>query len=313
MTTSSIIILIIIFLLLFFVVIPNILIAVILYLKLLVRTSKKKWTRDCSEKKDKEQIEMFEKGLQWEDENKNFKQEVSINNEGYNLYGEFFNFGFDKAVIIISGRSEGCKYSYYFAKPYKDLGYNVLVIDNRCHGLSDGKYLTFGLKEYSDILAWGKLLKETYSVKSILLHGICIGSATALYALISENVPEYYNGMIAEGMYSTFYDSFKNHIIEKKHKTFPVLSEVFFMVKHISKVDAKNYGPIYCINKLRKPILFLHSKQDKFSLPQEIDRVYNLCVAPKKIVWFDKGAHSHIRINNEQAYDQAVIDFVGTL
>ena len=310
MSLVSKIILAVVILLVVFVIIPALLIGPVLYIKLLVRTSKKKWGRFCSETKDKEQVQMYAAGLEWEKENHEYKQEVSICNDGFKLCGEFFNFGFEKAVIIISGRSEGCTYSYYFSKPYKELGYNVLVIDNRGHGFSDGKYLTCGLKEYTDILAWGKFLNQTYSIKSILLHGICVGAATSLYVLVSENAPEYFCGMIVEGMYTTFYDSFKNHIIEKKHSTFPALQEVFILIKLFARVDAKNNGPVYCIDKLKKPILFLHSKQDKFSLPEEAERLYELCTAPKKMVWFQKGVHSHIRINNEEEYDKAIIEFV---
>lgn len=302
-----------VFLFLFFVVLPDILIAIILYLKLMVRTSKKKWTRECSEVKDKEQVAMFEAGLEWEKDYEPYRHDVSVTNDGYSLYGEYFDYGFDKAVIIISGRSEGCRYSYYYAKPYRDAGYNVLVIDNRCHGLSGGKLLTFGLKEYTDILTWGKLLNEQYGVKNIVLHGICIGAATALYALVSDNAPSYFGGMIADGMYTTYYDSFKNHIVDRKHKTFPVLQEVFFLIKTISKVDAIHYGPVYCIDKLTKPVLFIHSKKDRFSLPEEMEVLYEKCTAPKKLVWFEEGAHSHIRIRNEEAYDRAISDFVGNL
>lgn len=296
-----------------FVLLPELLIGPVLYLKLLVRTSPKKWGRGCSETKDTEQLEMYRRGMLWGDEHQSFKHEVAICNDGLKLYGEYFDFGFNKAVIIVSGRSEGCTYSYYYAKPYKGLGYNVLVIDNRCNGLSEGKILTCGLREYTDILEWGRMLHEKYSVQSVLLHGLCMGAATCLYVLTNGNTPDYYQGIIVEGMYTTFYDSFRNHIIEKKHKPFPAIQEVFFLIKHVAKVDAKNNGPVFCIGQLKKPILFLHSKQDLSSLPQEIEKVYELCKAPKKLVWFEKGVHSHIRINNEAAYDQAVIDFAGTL
>lgn len=310
MTFFNLIIILIILVPFFLFLFPNLIIAVILYRLLLVRTSKKKWSRKCSKLKSKEQLEMFSRGIQWMNENKTSMTHASINNKGLNLYGEYFNFGFKKAVIIIAGRSEGCLYSCYYAKPYKACGYNILVIDNRCNGLSDGKYLSFGINEYTDILLWGKFLHEKYAINSVILHGICTGAATALNTLTSENLPLYFKGMIADGMYSTFYDVFRNHIISFKQPVFPVLQIVFFMIKHISKVDAKNNGPVYCIQNLHKPILFIHSKQDKYSLPSEIKSVYEKCHSPKNIVWFEKGEHSHIRINNEKKYDQSIIHFL---
>ena len=135
-------------------------IAFIVYWKTLVRTSPEKWTRECSIKDDDEQVSMYKQAELWLTSCIDKKSEVDIVNDGFHLYGEYIDFGFDKAVIIIAGRTEGCKYSYYFAEPYYRAGYNILAIDNRAHGLSDGKYNCLGLKEYSDIIAWGEYLHD---------------------------------------------------------------------------------------------------------------------------------------------------------
>ena len=64
------------------------------------------------------------------------------------------------------------------------------------------------------------------------------------------------------------------------------------------------------IKKLNKPILMIHSKQDIFSLPKYIEALYNDCKSKKKLVWFEKGAHSHVRINNEEEYDSCIKEFL---
>ena len=75
---------------------------------------------------------------------------------GLKLVGEWFDYGFDKTVIILPGRRETLVYSYYYAQPYKELGINVLVIDQRAHGLSEGTYSTCGIKEADDVKLWLK-------------------------------------------------------------------------------------------------------------------------------------------------------------
>ncbi len=124
-------------------------ISCIIYTKLFVRTSPEKWSRTVSWP-DKELQTMFDEGKKWGEENEKYRKHVEIDSCGFHLVGEYFDFGFDKAVIIIPGRSESGTYSYYFSEPYKKSGYNVLAIDNRCHGLSEGKYNTLGLKEFQD-------------------------------------------------------------------------------------------------------------------------------------------------------------------
>lgn len=91
---------------------PNLLIASVVYRILLVRTSKKKWSRNCSWD-DEEQKKMFALGEEWGKEREKYHERVSIKSGKFNLVGEYFDFGYKKAVIIIPGRMETCVYSYY--------------------------------------------------------------------------------------------------------------------------------------------------------------------------------------------------------
>lgn len=281
-----------------------------LYSILLVRTKPDKWGRVCSFPEDEEYLQMFNEGIEWGKRYESFKQPVDIVSDGFHLFGEYFDFGADKAVIIIPGRTESCLYSYYFSEPYREAGYNVLVIDNRCHGLSEGKYCSLGFKEYRDILNWGRLLHDEFHNESVILHGVCIGASTALFALTSPDCPDYMAGMVSEGMYTTFGDSFDNHLREDGHHLFPVSPIVKAYIRIFGGADVAHDGPVRRIGLLHKPVLFIHSKKDVFSLPQKSEVMYNNCVAPKQISWFEKGAHSRVRVNAPEKYDRVIIDFL---
>lgn len=295
---------------LFFVVIPLSIFPIILYRILLVRTDDKKWTRACSLPDDEEQVKMHLEGETWANRYSENCIDVEVTSCGFKLVGKYFNFGGNKAVIIIAGRMEGCIYSCYFAEPYRKAGYNVLVIDNRSHGLSEGKYNNVGFLEYQDILKWGEMLHDEYKNEKVICHGICIGSATALYALTSANCPSYFCGLVADGMYTTFRESFKNHLILDKRPTFPMVLQMMLLISLHSGCNAFKDGPILRIKNYDKPILFLYSKEDKFSLPENAKELYAKCTAPKTLVWFDKGAHSHLRVNAVEKYDGEIMKFV---
>ena len=289
-------------------VLPIPVLSYILYSILLVRTSPKKWGRECSIPDDEEYKRMFDIGIAWDEQYKQYKQPVEITSDGFKLVGEYYDFGAKKSVIIIAGRMESLLYSYYFAEPYRRLGYNILVIDNRAHGLSEGKYLTLGFKEYRDILRWGEMLHDKFAQESIVLHGICIGSCVALFALCAPECPDYFRAMVAEGMYTSFYDSFVNHMIDGHHPVNPLTPMVMLYIKLFTGFDA-HIGPLDRIAELKKPILFLHSREDTFSLPKEVQQVYDRCTSDKELVWFDKGAHSRVRINAPEKYDDTIIRF----
>ena len=154
------------------------------YKEQLVKTDKEKWGRVCSAPENEEQLSMWNTGVEWAKENLEYMTEVHIENDGFNLYGEYYDFGAKRCIIIIPGRCESLMYSYYFASPYKKAGFNVLVIDTRCHGKSDGIYNTIGVKESRDVIAWSKFVSENFNNEEVYYHGICIGTASTKAVLI---------------------------------------------------------------------------------------------------------------------------------
>lgn len=283
------------------------------YNEQLVRTSPEKWGRVCSAPDNEEQLAMWNAGIAWAGENKEFVKEVHIENEGFNLYGEYFDFGSDKCVIILPGRCESLIYSYYFAPPYKKAGFNVLVIDTRCHGKSDGIYNSIGIKESSDVLAWAKYVNQELENVEVYFHTICIGTAAALFAMSSKDCPQCVKGLVTEGCFISFRETFKRHMMADKRPLFPVLDTVMLLINKHTNTNVYKDKPISVIGKIRKEhrVLFLYGENDIFSIPEKSRILFGKCASEdKKLVWFKKGGHSHLRINNTEQYDNAIVEFL---
>lgn len=295
---------------LLFFLLPTMLMSGIIYTVLLVRTKPEKWDRSCSIPDDEEYMGMFQEGLAWNEKRKERKQAVSVVSDGLKLVGEYFDFGGKRAVIIVPGRMESLLYSYYFAEPYRQAGCNVLVIDNRAHGLSEGKVSSLGFREYRDLQVWSRMLSERFGNTQVVLHGICIGASASLFALTDKNAPDCLCGMVADGMYTTFCESFKNHMIEDKHPLFPFVAEVMLYIRLISHANVVTDGPVKRIRQLQKPILFIHSRADRFSLPEKAQQLFDACPAEKRLEWFEVGAHSRVRVNNPERYDRVIREFL---
>ncbi len=278
----------------------------------LVRTSPDKWGRVCSAPENEEQLEMWNSGIKWAEEHRQRITEVKIENDGFELYGEYFDFGADRCVIIVPGRCESLMYSYYFAPPYEKAGFNILVIDTRCHGKSGGKYNTIGVKESGDILAWSDFVHKEFHNHEVWYHGICIGTSSAIFAMINSKCPAYVKGFVTEGCFVSFRETFKRHMMAEKRPLFPVLDLAMMHINHYTGTNVYKDKPITAIKKLKPDthVLFLYGKKDIFSIPEKTKLLFNACSAKnKKLVWFDKGGHSHLRINNTTDYDNAIIDF----
>lgn len=285
--------------------------AYIVYTSTMVRKNKDYWDRGWHHPDD-ESCRMFEAGVEWAEKNRALCREVSVENDGLKLWGEYFDLGYDRAVIIIPGRTDNLHYSYYFAIPYAKCGYNVLCIDQRAHGKSEGKYITTGFAESGDLLKWAALLHESFGVRSIVLHGICIGSACGLYAMLSDNAPEYLSALVADGMYCNFYESYYLHMKELKKPTF-----IMGMIESIMKSKTGyglRRGPLDVIDGYDRPLLMLHGTGDLYSLPARTEQIFAKCPSDnKRLVWFEEGRHSKLRVVYPERYDAAIAEFLGTL
>lgn len=283
----------------------------LVYIKTLSRVSKDSWSRDIPSSLEPQSLEMYDIGLKWSSEHINYKKDVHIVSEGLNLYGEYYDFGKKTCAIILSGRTESLRYGYFFAAPYTDKC-NILVLDPRGHGNSDGRFNTVGFEESKDITNWVKFMNKEFGLESFIFHGICIGAAGGVLSVILRDCP-YVKAIVTEGMFPRFYESMKNNLIVKKKPVFIFIDLIDFWMKHYTGHSMK-FGPYDVIDKLDVPLLMLNSKKDLSSKPDFAQKLFDKAGSKiKEIVWFDEGKHSMIRINNMEKYDKAINEFLDKL
>lgn len=88
----------------------------------------------------------------------------------------------NKVAILCHGyRGTGYRDFCGGAKEAIELGYNVILIDHRAHGLSEGHSITFGVRESKDLSSWIDYAKERFGQNiALVLIGISMGGATVL-------------------------------------------------------------------------------------------------------------------------------------
>ncbi|MCL2822061.1 MAG: lysophospholipase [Firmicutes bacterium] len=285
----------------------------VIFYNTMYRNPKKPRSRDCTNKKDPQQMQMFKEGIEWSSQFADKTIPLHIKNDGLNLYGEYIDFGFDKCAVILQGRTESLLYSYYFADVYAKNGYNILAIDVRAHGLSDGKYITAGIKESDDLIAWVKLINKQYGINEFAFHGICLGAATAVYAYekLKEEGSDLVKKIVTDGLFYSWYELFKQHFKKYKKRPFPMLYMVFFLAFLRSRIRLFSQTPIKSIKKIDIPLLLIYSEEDMFCLKDKSQLLYDACVSKnKQLKFFPIGRHSHVRSSQDKDYDAAIAEFL---
>ena len=270
------------------------------------------WGREhCSEPGCEALETMWVRGIAWKNKNTSFIKELSITSkDGLKLVAEWFDYGFDRTVIILPGRRETLIYSYYYANPYKESGVNVLVIDQRAHGLSEGKYSTGGIREAEDVSLWMEYMHNEHNQKYVYLHGICVGTCVAIM-VSTKYKTDYLKAVILDSAFISYKEIYKNHYLESGHKLFPVYYQIWFWFKFFTKCNINDSNPEMYMPKFDLPVLFIWGTKDVYCLPEKSKILYEKCASnQKEIEWFEGAEHSRVRLSNEEHYDGLVSDFL---
>ena len=188
-------------------------------------------------------------------------------------------------------------------------GCNALLIDERGHGDSEGKVLTFGVKERRDVLSWVDFARKQWGEDiPIVIYGISMGAATVLMASELE-LPENVKGIIAD----CGYDSPKA-IIKKvmEYRHYPA-GFMWFFVK-IGAALFAHFNPdestaVDAVKKCRIPVLFIHGDGDAFVPCYMTKNNYEACASEKFIEIFPRAGHGLCYVEDTQRYVKAVHDF----
>lgn len=171
------------------------------------------------------------------------------------------------------------------------LGHNVLLVDQRAAGTSDGDVISFGINESRDVLEWLNYLSDRFGNDiKVILTGISMGASTVLMS-IERGLPDYVVGILADCGYSSTKNIIK-HVI--KHMKLPPDICYPFV-----KLGAKLYGgfdleeitAVDAVKKANIPIVFIHGDKDKF-VPYEMSiENYNACTSKKQLLLVKGAAH----------------------
>lgn len=313
-----------VFLLVFLIVLVLLLVGLIIMLGKTIPIARRlyfsQWTRPkdalrerrCSDPSIPYHLDMYWRGLHWREAAKKHRKEVSIVRDGLHLYGEYYDYGFSKAVIFLPGRTEDATYGAFYAEPYVKAGFNFLCPDQRSNGLSDGRYITLGREESLDAREWGAWLHAKMGIEEIVIVGLCSGATSGLLIMTAPDKPAYFTRLIADSMYYSFFEVYKRHIQEKKRPVYPIIHEVIALFRREAKVRPGRLACKKIIRKMKDPILLLAGRKDIYAVSAKAAKLYHLCPAKEKKLLYLEARHSHLRYDDQAAYDTAVSAFIAS-
>ena len=235
---------------------------------------------------------------------------VSIRSrDGLTLRGEYLvRPGSVRTVVCVHGyRATGIDNFAPVLPVLADMGCDILLIDQRACGASEGDAITFGMKERYDVLAWCRwLTEERGCTHPIILDGISLGCSTVLMAS-DLDLPENVRGIIADCGYTS-----AREIISSVMKAMlnippgPVMPLLQLAARIELGMPLDAVSTEDCVRRTKIPILFAHGEQDHFVPAEMGKRNYAACASRKWLLLSPEAAHGESWLKSREEYTQLI-------
>lgn len=184
--------------------------------------------------------------------------------------------------------------------------FSLLLFDFRAHGESEGKITYFGLKEYMDVESGIKFIKENEKTKKmkIGIWGYSFGAAVGILSATYNEI----GALVSDSSFANFPE-----MITHYYKNFGPLKYIFsffskILGKYIIGIDFTLNSPEYTIDKIKCPILIIHSEEDEFVPVEHAKRLFEKAKSEKEL-YLVKGPHTGLDRAYTTQYQQKVKGF----
>lgn len=195
----------------------------------------------------------------------------------------------------------------------RKVGHNVLVVDQRSHGKSEGHTITFGVKERRDVLSWIEYVLDRFGKDTaIILCGLSMGAATVLMST-DLDLPENVKGIIADCPYSS-----PKAIIQKVGKDmhlppgllYPFVKLGAFLFGHFN-VDESS--AVTAVAGTKIPILLFHGDDDRFVPCDMSKEIKEACSSDITLVLISEAGHGLSYLVEPGQYEEATLTFINKI
>ncbi|MGQ9571766.1 MAG: alpha/beta hydrolase [Dehalococcoidia bacterium] len=213
------------------------------------------------------------------------------------------------ALVICHGYFKSVAEPFEVACELNRLGYQVLLIDFRACGLSDGRFTTLGYKEVLDVLGAVDYLRARQGDSPIGVLGISMGAVAAVMA--AAECP-HIKALVVDSAYADLETAIGKKLADILH--LPLLVPLGWAAIRVGeRISGGNVGAVRAVDYAGRfaprPLLFIYGELDDYLPSDHPQRLFEAASEPKEL-WLAPGSgHAMARLDHPQEYVQRVEAF----
>jgi dipeptidyl aminopeptidase/acylaminoacyl peptidase len=170
-------------------------------------------------------------------------------------------------VIVLHGIGDSRAGSVGFAPLFLNEGYSVLVPDSRAHGASGGQFVTYGLLERYDVIAWVDWMKDS-GCRNLYALGESLGASILIQAAAVQPV---FAAIVAECSFADLRQTAEFRVRNMISRipaplAIPAAKMAVYSGEFYANwaygLDLQQVSPVKAIASASTPILLIHGLDD---------------------------------------------------
>lgn len=238
-------------------------------------------------------------------ENVVIKTSDGLNLKGWYLQADSYSKG---TVIMFHGHGSSRSGIITNAEFIKSLGWNILLLDTRAHGESDGNVCTIGVEEANDVKAAFEFV-QFKNEKNIVLYGVSLGASTILRAIKEFNIKP--SKLIIEMPFGTLLDAIKGRMKLMHLPQQPLSSLLAFWGGIEQGFWAFNHEPQEYAKSVFCPTLLQWGLHDPRVTQKEVETIYNnIPVKEKSYIIYNNSGHQNLYKSEPEKWSSSIKNFL---
>ena len=237
-----------------------------------------------------------------------------VSEDGLTLHGKFYEHKPGAPIELMFHGYKGTALRDLCGGVHRcfEIGHSAFIVDHRAAGESDGRVITFGVKESLDAVRWANFIVENVDPDAkIIMTGISMGAATVLTAASME-LPPNVVGILADCGYTSTKD-----IIKKVMRDMKLPADLLYPFARLGArvfggFDPEERSPIESMKSTKLPVIFFHGDTDDYVPCYMSEENFAACTSEKKRLVITPGAgHGLCFPVDTEAYLTALREFFG--
>ena len=251
-------------------------------------------------------------GIAWFERQK--AETVTITSfDGLKLVGSYLPAEKPRACVLLfhGYRSTGLRDFAPLLPFYYRNGFSALLVDQRSCGKSEGTYITFGVRERQDALAWARYMDQRLGGQvPLVLEGISLGGATVMMAA-DLPLPASVAGIISDCGFTSPWDIIAHcgrlwfHL-----PPFPAVSLVSLAARARTGAGYRDCSTLDTLSRSALPLLLIHGGKDNFVPTCMTEQNYQAAAGWKRKVIVPEAGHGLSYLLDQGRCQQELLAFM---